>query len=146
MMFDTCAEAVRPVPATSTVFDPSPAKYAGPATLEGETPASRPAEPGVVERDGGLEYTFIDKGAAEGALCAGSSTRYYFTQTRIASSALPRCWKYVTEPVSDCADPAPEDPDTLAPAPPVDPDFNEFDPVGPQPGPPGAPTVDKPDL
>ena len=38
----------------------------------------------------------------------------------------------------------PEDPDTFAPAPPIDPGFDEFDPEGPQPGPPGAEPVDRP--
>jgi len=56
--------------------------------------------------------------------------------------------EYTFTSVSECAEPfpaqEPESPDVFAPPPPVDPDFDEFDPDGPQPGPDGAPTVDRP--
>lgn len=141
---DTCANAVRPIPAAFTVFDPDAVHYAGPATLEGETPASWPAEPGVIERDGGVEYTFTDKGEAEPKLCPGSE-RTFTEVTRWVTSAYPRCWKQITEVEGGCEDPPAEDPETIAPAPDVDPDFDEHSPEGPQPGPPGAPPVDRPD-
>jgi hypothetical protein len=82
----------------------------------------------------------------EGHLCAGSDSAWYFTETVQRSTRLPACWKVVAEPVSDCApraslyDPSPDD----APAPAVDPDFDEHSPTGPGPGPPGATTGDKP--
>jgi hypothetical protein len=111
---DTCANAPRPVAATDTLTD-----------------------------DDGVEYTFTDAGKGEGHTCPGDDTRYYFEMSRTVTSAFPRCWKDAVDIVNGCEDPPAEDPDNFAPTPPVDPDFDEHGP-GPQEGPPGAVTVDKP--
>jgi hypothetical protein len=133
----TCAGVPRPQLERVTVFEPDPARYAEPDANQ----------PGVYEvREDGAAYTFTDQGTGEGHLCPGSDTRYYFTSTRIVSSAFPKCWKTVTETVSDCADPPAENPADLWPEPTnVDPDYKEDDPIGPtDDGKPGAGTVDKP--
>jgi hypothetical protein len=138
----SCADVPRLPAPTVAVFDPSPPVYA--------LPESNVLEPGVVVRDGGLEYTFADQGESVPVLCPGSDTEYYQvrTFTRVSGSGFPRCSKYVveTERTGDCApvpslyDPSPDD----APTPDIDPDFDEHSPEGPGPGPPGATTVDKP--
>jgi hypothetical protein len=55
---------------------------------------------------------------------------------------------YTFTSVSECEEPLPpvepEDPENFAQPPPIDPNFDEFSPEGPGPGPPGATTVDKP--
>jgi hypothetical protein len=130
----SCADEPRPVPETFTVFDPNAARY----------DVADPPTPGIEVRADGVEYTFTDQGTGEGHLCPLSTTSYYFTSTRIEKGDFPHCWRYVTEQVSGCEDPPAEDPDSFAPAPPVDPDFDEHSPNGPGEGPPGAPTVDKP--
>jgi hypothetical protein len=57
--------------------------------------------------------------------------------------------EYTFANLAECFDPVPdvepEDPENFRPAPPVDPDYDEDDPIGPiDDGAPGAPTVDKP--
>ena len=69
-----------------------------------------------------------------GQLCPASDTRWYFSE-RVGCDA--------PVAVSNCDEVAVEE--DLAPPPFVDPAFNEFDPIGPLPGPPGAPTVDRPE-
>jgi hypothetical protein len=71
----------------------------------------------------------------EGHLCPGSDTRWYFTEQAGCGDSIV---------VSGCGGPIPEDPDNFASPPPIDPDFDEYSPTGPGPGPPGATTVDKP--
>ncbi len=71
-------------------------------------------------------------------LCHGTDTRYVFTEQTGCD-----------EPVmvfQACSDPPAEDPDTLAPAPPIEPGYDEHDPTGPGPGPEGATTADHPDV
>lgn len=68
-------------------------------------------------------------------LCPGSDTHYYFMRREGCDE--PRI------EFNACDAPTAEDPANFAPAPSVDPDFDEFGP-GPGEGPPGAVTVDKP--
>jgi hypothetical protein len=130
---------------TVTDFDATPPVYA--------LPESNVLEPGVIARDGGLEYTFADQGTQESFECPDAPGLYYHVRTfqRVASSAFPRCWKLVTETerLGDCKtrpsiyDPSPDDAVT-----PVDPEFDEHSPTGPVDGPgegPGQGTpADKP--
>jgi hypothetical protein len=70
----------------------------------------------------------------EGHLCPGSDIRWYFTETDCDEPVV----------ITGCGNPIPEDPDNFASPPTIDPDFDEYSPTGPGPGPPGATTVDKP--
>jgi hypothetical protein len=116
MLVDSCDQVPRPEAKVDTVLNPD----------EGE-------------------QTFTDLGTANSYVCAGKPDRFYFTEQRVARSLYPRCWKVVEEAVSGCEDPPKEDPANFAPTPPVDPTYNEHDPIGPtDDGKPGAPTVDKP--
>jgi hypothetical protein len=142
----SCADVPRLAAPTVMDFEAAPAVYV--------LPESNLPEPGVEWVNGGIQRTYADLGTTAPVLCPGSDTEYYQVRTfqRVASSAMPRCWKYVTETerTGDCAavpslyDPSPDD----APAPPIDPDFDEYSPTGPIDGPgegPGQGTpADKP--
>lgn len=67
--------------------------------------------------------------------CPGSDTRRIFTEKVDCETPV-----VVFEA---CSDPPVED--DLAEPPEVDPEFDENSPEGPGPGPPGAPTVDRPE-
>jgi hypothetical protein len=133
VVFTSCAEAPRPVPETFTVFDPNAVRY----------DVQDPPRLDIEVRPDGVLYTFTDQGTGEGHLCPLSTTRYYFTSTRIEKGDFPHCWKFVTKVVSGCEDPPEEDPANFLPTPNIEPGYDEHGP-GPGEGPPGAPTVDKP--
>ncbi len=107
----SCADVPRPPAPIVMDFDSAPPVYA--------LPESNVLEPGIIARDGGLEYTFADHGTVESFECPEAPGFYYHVRTyqRVASSAFPRCWKLVTETerTGDCKrrpsiyDPSPDD-------------------------------------
>jgi hypothetical protein len=83
--------------------------------------------------------------------CPNDDTRWYLKAHGWKRGAFPSCsWDLVMLPdeaPSFCAEPrlsawTPSHDDASQPL--VDPDFDEYSPTGPGPGPPGATTVDKP--
>jgi hypothetical protein len=79
----------------------------------------------------------VDFPEVDSYFCPLSDTRFVFTIREECEE--PKLW------FQACGDPPPENPDNFAPTPPVDPGYDEHDPVGPtDDGAPGAPTVDKP--
>jgi hypothetical protein len=83
--------------------------------------------------------------------CPNDDTRWYLRAQGWKRNAFPACdWKlsmlpeqapeFCTATLETAFTASPDD----APTPPIDPDFDEFSPTGPGPGPPGATTVDKP--
>ncbi len=85
--------------------------------------------------------------------CPTDSNRWFLRATGWERESYPSCAfklallpKEADPPVCHAAEVgswAKDDPENFAEIPPVDPGYNEFDPVGPTEGPPGAPTVDK---
>jgi hypothetical protein len=97
----TCADEPPPVPATITVTDTRPVKYAD--------PANNALEPGQqLNADGSITYTFTDVGELHGNLCPGRDDRYELVelrQVRQPDTEFPNCWKLTPVVVFSCDQP-----------------------------------------
>ena len=120
-----------------SILEPNPVRYAG-YGIEGE-PVVPDDDPGRVLSDVGATYTFTDLGESKTYPCKGKDNRYFIVTgdtVELACGDGP-VETFAPEPLH--CDAVGADPNRC-----IEPGYDEFDPEGPQPGPPGAGTVDRP--
>lgn len=98
--------AEAPPNAKHVELDPKPARYSGPACLNGEqctTPPDWFEQDGYKLTDQGAEITYEDRGQLYTHDCPeGSVNSFWFEEDRWVKHDAPACWKFEPVKISDC--------------------------------------------